>query len=46
MFKEAASGAGLVDGLKPEVVGEFGNGVEGEGEQGEDGDKPLRCREA
>jgi hypothetical protein len=39
-FEKAAAGSGLVDGLEPKGVGEFSNGVEGEGQQvegGEDG---------
>ena len=38
MLEEAASGAGPVDSLPPKVVGELGNGVEGEGQQVEDGE--------
>ena len=39
-FEEAGAGSSFVDGLQPKVVGEFGNSVEGEGQQvegGEDG---------
>jgi hypothetical protein len=38
MLEEAASGAGPLDSLQPKVVGELGNGVEGEGQQVEDGE--------
>ena len=37
MFEEPASGAGLIDRLKPEIVGQVGDGVEREGQQVEDG---------
>jgi hypothetical protein len=37
MFEESASGAGLIDRLKPEIVGQVGDGVEREGQQVEDG---------
>ena len=37
MFEEPASGAGLIDRLQPEIVGQVGDGVEREGQQVEDG---------
>src|SRR5271169_3763143 len=43
-FEETAACSCLVDGLQPKVIGEFGDGVEGEGQQvegGEDGGKVL-----
>jgi hypothetical protein len=43
-FEEAGAGSCLVDGFQPKVVGEFGNGVEGEGQQvegSEDGGQVL-----
>ena len=43
-FEEAGTGSCLVDGLQPKIVGEFGNGVEGERQEvegGEDGGQVL-----
>src|SRR5208282_4252369 len=43
-FEEATACSCLVDGLEPNVIGEFSNGVEGEGQQvegGEDGGQVL-----
>src|ERR1700732_4659883 len=37
-FEEAAACCCLVDGLEPKVIGEFSDGVEGEGEQVEGGE--------
>ena len=43
-FEETAACSCLVDGLQPKVIGEFGDGVEGEGQQvegGKDGGQVL-----
>lgn len=43
-FEEAVACSCLVDGLEPSVIGEFSDGVEGEGQQvegGEDGGQVL-----
>src|SRR5271156_298334 len=43
-FEEAVACSCLVDGLEPNVIGEFSDGVEGEGQQvegGEDGGQVL-----